>query len=53
MEGGDTLFGFPIPFPKSDLIIAIVAVASFLPAVVIVHTVLAKLAGLFKKEKTH
>ena len=52
MEGADTLFGYPIPFPKSDLITALVAVCAFLPTVAIVHLIIAKVAGLFKKEKT-
>ncbi len=53
MEGGDTLLGYPIPFPKTDLFIAIGAVVCFLPAVVIIHTIIAKIARIFKKEKSH
>lgn len=53
MTEGDTLFGYPIPFPQHDLIVAVVAVCAFLPAVVIVHTVIAKIFGVITKQKTH
>ena len=33
----DTLFGYPIPMPKSDLLIALATVVSFLPVFVIVY----------------
>jgi predicted short-subunit dehydrogenase-like oxidoreductase (DUF2520 family) len=52
MSEGHTLFGYDVPFPREDLIAAVAAVAAFLPAVVIVHTIIAKVAGLFAKKKT-
>ena len=48
----NTLFGYPIPFPRSDLFIAFTAVALFLPVVVIVHhSVVKTVGGLFGKSK--
>ena len=32
-----SIFGYPLPMPRSDLYIALATVAGFLPAVVIVH----------------
>ena len=52
MEHVDTLFGYPVPFPKHDLFIAFAAVVSFLPIVVLLHFIIAKIASLFNKEKT-
>jgi hypothetical protein len=48
---GDNLFGYPIPFPKSELFIAIGTVAAFLPAIVILHFVFSRILGLFSKRK--
>lgn len=36
-----TIFGYPIPMPRSDLYIALATVAGFLPAVVVVHHLVA------------
>ena len=52
MEEVDTLFGYPIPFPKQDLIIAFSAVVLFLPAVVLIHAVVTRIASLFSKAKS-
>lgn len=48
----DTLFGYTIPFPKSDLIIALLAVSLFLPIVVVVHNTAVAVSRLFTKAKT-
>jgi hypothetical protein len=53
MQAEDTLFGYPIPFPKTDLITALIAVVSFLPIVVVVHTIVVRILRVFtKKTKT-
>jgi hypothetical protein len=49
---GDTILGHPIPFPLSDLYIAIATVALFLPTVVLVHRTIGflyrRISGLVK-----
>lgn len=35
----DELFGYPLPFPREDLYIALAAVAGFIPAVVLINAV--------------
>ena len=50
-EEGHTLFGYPVPFPREDLVVAVVAVAVFLPVVIIVHTTIAYIISLFAKQK--
>jgi hypothetical protein len=52
MEAVDELFGYPIPFPKQDLIIALIAVTSFLPALVFIHAIVTRIASLFTKKKS-
>jgi hypothetical protein len=52
MEAVDTLFGYPVPFPTHDLYIAFIAVVCFLPALVVIHFIVAKFLSLFKKEKS-
>lgn len=52
MEAVDELFGYPIPFPKQDLFIALIAVVSFLPALVIIHAIVTRIASLFTKKKS-
>lgn len=32
-----TLFGYQLPFPRQDLYVALIAVASFIPAVVLIN----------------
>lgn len=32
-----TLWGYTLPFPRQDLIVAVVAVVSFIPAVVLLN----------------
>lgn len=49
----DTIFGYPIPFPKKDLIIALVAVTSFLPLIVIATRIVTTILGLFKRKPKH
>lgn len=44
----DTLLGYPIPFPKSDLIVALIAVASFIPAIIIGTRIVQGVLGLFR-----
>jgi hypothetical protein len=41
------LLGYNVPFPKEDLVVALVAVASFLPAVIVVHFLVTRAARLF------
>ncbi|EFN58567.1 hypothetical protein CHLNCDRAFT_140708 [Chlorella variabilis] len=38
-EPVDELFGYPLPFPREDLYIALAAVAGFIPAVVLINAV--------------
>lgn len=47
-----TLFGYPLPFPKEDLYVALIAVASFIPAVVLINAVVNGLLNLLPKKKT-
>ena len=51
MNAVDTLLGYPIPFPKQDLYVALIAVCSFLPLVVIVHNLIVKTGSLVTKAK--
>lgn len=46
----DTLFGKPLPFPKSDLYVALITVVAFLPALVVVTYVVTKVAALFSRK---
>ena len=42
------VFGFEgLPFPKEDLVVALVAVVSFLPAGIVVHFLVTRAARLF------
>ena len=50
MAGVDTLFGKPIPFPKSDLYTALITVVAFLPALVIINFVVTKVVALFSRK---
>jgi hypothetical protein len=54
-EAADTLFGYPLPFPRQDLYVALIAVSSFIPAVVIINAVVNALITIvslpFKKQK--
>ena len=45
----DTLFGYELPMPASDLYVALGTVAAFLPVVVIVHRIIAFISRLFLK----
>jgi hypothetical protein len=47
----DTLFGYEIPMPRSDLLIAIITVASFLPVVILVYRVVLGIRHLFTRDK--
>jgi hypothetical protein len=44
-------FNIAIPFPPSDLIVALVAVLGFLPAVVVLHYLISALPFRKKKQK--
>ncbi len=46
----DSILGFRIPFPKQDVYIALIAVASFLPIIVIVTRIVTTIVGLFRKK---
>lgn len=46
-----TLFGYELPFPKQDLFVALIAVASFIPAVVILNALGHGLLNLFSPRK--
>jgi len=52
MEVVDTLFGYPVPFPKQDFYIAFIAVVCFLPTLVVIHFIVAGFLSLFKKKKS-
>ena len=54
MEAVDTLFGYPVPFPRQDFYVAFIAVASFLPALVLLHAIVARILSLlgFNKQKS-
>ena len=41
-----TLLGYELPFPREDLYVAIIAVASFLPAVVVLNFVVTRALAL-------
>lgn len=45
----DTLFGYELPMPSSDLYVAVGTVAAFLPAVYIIHRIIASFLRLFTK----
>ena len=45
----DTLFGYELPMPVSDLYVALGTVAAFLPTVYIVHNIIAYILRLFAK----
>lgn len=45
----DTLFGYEIPMPKSDLFTALATVCGFIPVVIIVHQVVAFLLSFVRK----
>ena len=45
----DTLFGYEIPMPRSDVFIAIATVAAFLPTVVVGHHIALFVARLVRR----
>lgn len=47
----DTLFGHEIPMPRSDLLVALVTVVSFLPATIILYRLGRAIARVFKAKK--
>ena len=47
--GKDTLFGYELPMPASDLYVALGTVAAFLPTVYIVHNFIAFVLRAFAK----
>jgi hypothetical protein len=47
----DAFLGYPIPFPKEDLIVALVAVTVFIPAVIVAHFILSRIFRPFFKPK--
>lgn len=47
----DTIFGYEIPLPASDVYISILTVMSFLPAVFIIHRLIAVALGMLPKRK--
>lgn len=50
-----TLFGYQLPFPRQDLYVALIAVASFIPAVVLVNALvhgLLNIGGLIVGKST-
>lgn len=54
MPGKDTLFGYEIPMPREDLIIALSTVALFLPTLIVVHNTVAfvgKALGVLPRSK--
>ena len=44
----DTVFGLQLPFPKTDLVVALVAVCSFLPIIVIATRIVQGLLRLVR-----
>jgi hypothetical protein len=46
-EVQNTLFGFEIPFPRKDLLIALCAVCGFLPVTVLLHSLITRLFRIF------
>jgi hypothetical protein len=46
-----SLFGYDIPFPTKDLYIAVIAVAGFLPATVLVHFLVSRALALLKPKR--
>lgn len=47
----DTLFGFPIPFPKYDLFVAATAVALYIPTVITVNYIVNRVMDLFSSKQ--
>lgn len=47
----NSLFGYEIPMPRSELFIAIATVISFLPVVVLVYRVVLGIRHLISKDK--
>lgn len=47
----DTLLGFALPFPKYDLLVALSAVALFLPMVVVINWIGNKAVSAFSSKK--
>lgn len=51
----DTLFGYPLPFPAREIYVAAIAVACFIPAVVLINAIVHGILNLLsfgKKTKT-
>lgn len=46
-----TLFGYELPFPKQDLFVSLIAVASFIPAVVVINALVHGLLNLLGVRK--
>ena len=46
-----TLFGYPLPFPREDLFIALCAVLLFIPAVVVLNALAHGVLNLFSSSK--
>jgi hypothetical protein len=46
-----TLFGYELPFPKQDLFVSLIAVASFIPAVVLINALVHGLLNLLGVRK--
>lgn len=46
----DAILGFPIPFPKEDLFTALIAVASFIPIIIITTRIVTTILGLFNRK---
>lgn len=42
-----TLFGYPLPFPREDLVVALIAVFAFIPAVVLLNALVHGVMNLF------
>ena len=48
----DTLFGYEIPMPLSDLLTALITVALFLPVTVIVYRIIRAVYDFSKRKQT-
>lgn len=47
----DTLLGFPIPFPRFDLYVALALVILYIPTVVVLNWLVHRIIDLFKGKK--
>lgn len=50
-QSKNIVFGYEVPFEQLDLVVALIAIAAFLPAVVIIHTIVVKIKNLFVNPK--